>query len=230
MDHSFAVFGPQGTAPSVSYLQSIRTYIINHPVLKSVQDEIAALGDVLTLVASKNKEIAALPQASEYLDHLQQWLVHGKPEAIVSVNSSITTLPRLCIIHVVQYFQFLESKGMSHAEFVSQVRESGGGMQGYCGGMPAAVALGSAANDEEVAQNVAVTLRLAFAIGLYTELGDDTRIPGLAIMVVRVEREEQAEELVAKFPGVRPPLSSSQIPAHGQLLTLKTTDLYFRLY
>ena len=51
--------------------------------------------------------------------------------------------------------------------------------------------------DEEVAQNVATTLRLAFAIGLYTELGDDTRIPGLAIMVVRVEREEQAEELRA---------------------------------
>jgi hypothetical protein len=69
--------------------------------------------------------------------------------------------------------------------------------------MPAAVALGSAANDEEVAQNVGTTLRLAFAIGLYTELGDDTRVPGLAIMVVRVEREEQAEELVAKFPGVR---------------------------
>jgi hypothetical protein len=203
MDHSFAVFGPQGTAPSVSYLQSIRTYIINHPVLNCIQEEIASLGDVLTLVASKNKDIAALPQAPEYLDHLQQWLVHGKPEAIVSVHSSITTLPRLCIIHVVQYFQFLESKGLSHADFVSQVRESGGGMQGYCGGMPAAVALGSAANDEEVAQNVGTTLRLAFAIGLYTELGDDTRVPGLAIMVVRVEREEQAEELVAKFPGVR---------------------------
>ncbi|KAK0637387.1 hypothetical protein B0T17DRAFT_613985 [Bombardia bombarda] len=200
MDYSFAVFGPQGVAPTVVYLLSLRAYIANHPVLRCIVEEISTLQDVWNLVASNNKKIAALPQAPKYMHAFTEWLIDGNPEAIVSTASSITTLPRLCIIHVVQYFQFLESRGISHIDFIGQVRKSGGGLQGYCGGLPATAALSSALDDQEIARNIMTAIRLSFAIGLYTELGDDTRVPGLAIMVVRVEREEQAQALVDKFP------------------------------
>lgn len=203
MDHSFVVFGPQGAAPSVPYLQSIREFIINHPVIRCIYEDIGTLKDVWTIVAEKNKDVAALPQAPQYMNYFTQWLIDDKAENIASIASSIVALPRLYIIHVVQYFQFLERKAISHAEFTSRIRKTGGGFQGYCGGMPAAVSLASAKDDRDLSQNLMAAIRLAFAIGLYTELGDDTRAQGLAIMVVRVEKEEQAEELVAKFPRVR---------------------------
>jgi hypothetical protein len=202
MDFSVAVFGPQGAAPAVCYLQAIRTYIINHRILKCIHEGIHTLHNIRALVAEKNKDVAALPQAEEYISYFTRWIIDGDPAPIASIASSIVALPRLFIIHVVQYFQFLEESAISHAEFTSRVHKSGGGFQGYCGGMPAAVALASARDDQELACNIMTAIRLAFSIGLYTELGDDSRVPGLAIMVVRVEGEAQAEELVGMFPGV----------------------------
>lgn len=202
MDYSFAVFGPQGTAPSTDYLLSIREYIVNHPVLRCVIDQISTLEDVLELIAGKNEGIAALEQAPELIKYFSKWLIDGEPEPILSTASSITVLPRLVLIHVTQYFQFLESQGITHGDFLARASATGGGIQGYCGGMPSAVALSSAVDDKALSENIMAALRLSVAIGLYTELGDDTRIPGLAIMVVRVERNEQAQALVEQFPGV----------------------------
>ncbi|KAF2654186.1 ketoacyl-synt-domain-containing protein [Lophiostoma macrostomum CBS 122681] len=200
MDFSFAVFGPQGAAPSISYLHAIRTYILNQPILKCIHEELATIHDIWNVVTEKNGDVAALPQAKEYIGYFERWIIDGDPASIASIASSIVALPRLFIIHVVQYFQFLEDNAISHADFTDRVRKSGGGFQGYCGGMPAAVALASAQDDQSLGRNIMTAIRLAFAIGLYTELGDDSRAPGLAIMVVRVEREAQAEQLVEMFP------------------------------
>jgi acyl transferase domain-containing protein len=90
--------------------------------------------------------------------------------------------------------------------------------------MPAAVALASAREDQELARNIMTAIRLAFAIGLYTEIGDDSRIPGLAIMVVRVEGEAQAEELVKLFPGVSAPYFVQQV------LTLMSAQTYISAF
>ncbi|KAK8124195.1 hypothetical protein PG999_004113 [Apiospora kogelbergensis] len=230
MDYSFAVFGPQGTAPSTAYLLSIREYITNHPVLRCVIDQISTLNDVLELIAGKNQGIAALEQAPEFIGYFTQWLIDGKPEPIVSTASSITVLPRLILIHVTQYFQFLESQGITHTDFLARTRATGGGMQGYCGGMPSAVALASAADDKALSENIMAVLRLSVAIGLYTELGDDTRIPGLAIMVVRVEKHEQAQALVDQFPGTyisafTDPRNISVVGPSAQLEALKASAL-----
>lgn len=90
------------------------------------------LHNIRALVAEKNKNVAALPQAEEYIGYFTQWIVDGDPASIASIASSIVALPRLFIIHVVQYFQFLEDNAISHAEFTGRVRMSGGGFQGYC--------------------------------------------------------------------------------------------------
>lgn len=198
---SLAVFGPQSRAPSPSYLQSIRTFIVGHPVLKCVVQDITKLHDVWSLVGGNNQDIAALPQGPRYMGFLTQWLVDDESEAAASTSSGIVALPRLAIIQFAQYFQFLESKGMSHADFIARVRDLGG-IQGYCGGLPAAAALACATNQEELAEAISTAIRLAFAIGLYAELGDDSQIPGTTTMVVRLKREGQAEELVRMFPHV----------------------------
>lgn len=151
------------------------------------------------MLAEKNPEIARLPQGPRYTKFLTQWLVDGASEEAASTSSGMVALPRLVIIQITQYFQFLESKGITHADFIAQVRDSGG-IQGYCGGLPAAVALACAKNEQELAQFTCTAIRLAYAIGLYAELGDNSEIPGATTIVVRLKREDQAEELVRMFP------------------------------
>lgn len=116
-------------------------------------------------------------------------------------------LPRLAIIQFAQYFQFLESRNTTHIEFLSGLSKVGG-IQGFCGGLPAAAALASAGNDEELKRAMCTSMRLAFAIGLYAELGDDSDIPGVTAAVIRIRMEGQAEELVRLFPRVSPSASS----------------------
>jgi len=202
MDCSFVAFSPQCWVPSAAYLDSIQSYIANHPILKHIKEQISTLRDVWSLLAEQNKDIAALAQGPEYMDYLIRWIEDGEAKPLAPIQSSIAILPRLCIIGVAQYFQFLESRGESHADFLSRVRESGGGIQGCCGGLPAAIAIATAADEQEIARTILTSIRFAFAIGLYMELGDDSRVPGSSALVVRVKKLEQAEELVRMFPRV----------------------------
>lgn len=157
--------------------------------------------DIWSLLAKHNPDIVALKNGQNNADILVQSLVDGPSRHAASTVLGTVALPRLAIIQFTQYFQHLASQGITHAEFVSKVR-SLGGVQGYCGGLPAAVALACARNGQELVQSICVAICLAFAIGLYSELGDDSEIPGITTAVVRLKREGEAEELVHLFPHV----------------------------
>ncbi|RAK80213.1 uncharacterized protein BO72DRAFT_484062 [Aspergillus fijiensis CBS 313.89] len=195
MTISVGVFCPQSRAPSASYLQSIRQFILTHPILQCLVTEIVTLKEVQTLLAMKNAAINRLPRALQYTDHLIQWLVAGDGDAAASTQSGIVALPRLVILQVAQYFQYLESQQITHADVIAQVRTASG-LQGYCGGLPAALALSCAASETEVGPLICTAIRLAYAIGLYAELGDDSTVPGATTIVVRLKSEGQAEDLV----------------------------------
>ena len=90
---------------------------------------------------------------------------------------------------------------MSHSQFLVQLK-SGGGIQGYCGGLLPALAIACSENESKVVENAAIAMRIALAIGAYGELGDDESVPGATTIVVRTKRVGQGDELVGKFPGV----------------------------
>ncbi|GES58229.1 BcPKS16, polyketide synthase [Aspergillus terreus] len=217
---SVAVFCPQSRAPSASYLDSIRTFILNHPILRCIPQHINSLRQVCSLLSEQNEDIANLSKGRRYADYLIEWLGSGASEAAASTSSGIVALPRLTIIQITQYFQYLESQGISHTEFVAQVRRRGG-IQGYCGGLPAAVALASAYDEHDLVQPICTAIRLAYAIGLYAELGDDSDIPGTTTMVVRLKHEGQAEELLRGFPNIR----AVQALATEQRLLTQSMDI-----
>lgn len=196
---SMAVFCPQSRGPSQSYLDSIRSFITNHHILQHIVQNIPTLLDVWSILAQENPDIAHLSQGPRYAKLLIQWLVDDISDGAGSNSSGIVALPRLVIIQITQYFQFLESRRMTHADFVSQVRDFGG-VQGYCGGLPAAVAIACSKSELDLIQTICTAIRLAYAIGVYAELGDDSEIPGTTTIVVRLKREGQAEELVDLFP------------------------------
>lgn len=199
---SVGVFGPQSRAPPPYYLDKIRSILLNHGDFICIREEISSLNDVLAMLSRENADIGRLAQGRRYTDFLIDWVVNGSAEAVASTSSGIVALPRLVLVQMAQYLEFLNSEGLTHAAFVEQVRARRGGVQGYCGGLPAALAVACARSEKELVKLTCTAMRLAFAIGLCAELGDCSSIPGTTTLVVRLKRPGQAEELVQLFPRV----------------------------
>ena len=159
------------------------------------------LKEVWTILANERQDIADLGQGPRYIQSLSEWIKTGKSSQVANRMSGILSLPLLVVIQTCQYFQYLELHGVSHSQFMAQLR-AGGGLQGYCGGLLPAIAIACSRTEKEVAENAAIAARLALAIGAYGELGDDESVPGATTIVLRTKRVGQADEMVQKFPGV----------------------------
>lgn len=204
---SAAFFCPQNKPPKPSYLDLIRRYLHGNatiqPFRTAILDSLSKTWDVLAKV---NPGIAAMTQGPRYIQHLHDWIAATESPSTstemqwTEIMSGMISLPLLTIMQIVQYFQYLETRQVSHTQFVKEIRI--GGAQGYCGGLLPAAAIAASCNEEEVIKNAGVALRLALAIGAYAELGDDENIPGPTTVVLRTKYSGQAEEIVSKFPGV----------------------------
>lgn len=198
---SVAVFCPQSKAPGESYLNQLHSFLRHNKYLEPFVQNILDLKDVWTILANQRQDIADLGQGPRYLQGLSEWITTGESSNISNCMSGILSLPLLVVIQLCQYFQYLELHGMSHSQFVAQLR-AGGGIQGYCGGLLPAIAIACSKNEDEVVENAAIAARIALSIGAYGELGDDESVPGATTIVVRTKRVGQADELIDRFPGV----------------------------
>lgn len=198
---SFAVFAPQSKAPTEQYLARLRHFLIQNVHLQQFLQHVLKLTDTWNTVASQRPDIAALAAGPRHTQNLAEWIASGKSQPIANTMSGILSLPLLTIIQIGQYFQYLQARRLRHADMLHHLRANGG-FQGYCGGLLPAIAVACSRDESEVAQNAAKAMRIALAIGAYSELGDDESIPGGTTMVVRVKQPGQAEELVKDFSGV----------------------------
>jgi hypothetical protein len=198
---SVAVFCPQSKAPGENYLIQLHSFLRNNKYLEPFVQTLLDLKDVWTILANEREDISDLGQGPRYMHHLSEWITTGKSSQIANCMSGIISLPLLVVIQICQYFQYLELHGMSHSQFMAQLR-AGGGIQGYCGGLPPAIAIACSKNEAEVVENASIAVRIALAIGAYGELGDDESVPGATTIVVRTKRVGQGDELIEKFPGV----------------------------
>lgn len=184
-------------------MSTVRRQLRGHPQLQGFCQAILDLPSTWSIFARANADIAALgPSASAYPHQLRAWLADDAPLEIPGVMSGILALPLLTIIQVVQYFQYLTWRGIGHAQFLREIRAAGGGAQGFCGGLLPAMAVAASRDEAEVVGNAARALRIALGIGAYGELGDDENEPGPTTVVLRAKYEGQADEIVARFPGV----------------------------
>ena len=199
---SMAVFSPQSKAPQEAYLEGLRSYLCGKAELRPLLDAIEDLPNTWSIFANYNSDIAALSQGQRYTHALADWVRTGNSSRVANVMSGILSLPLLTIIQVVQYFQFLEVKKLSHIDFLTRLRNRGG-VQGYCGGLMPAIAIACSANEAEVAINASKAMNIALGVGAYGELGDDENIQGPTTIVVRLKYPGQATEMIENFPDVR---------------------------
>lgn len=200
---SLAVFCPQSKAPQKEYLDEIRRYICSDKRLKELAKEVKCLGETWNVISERRKDIAALHQGSRYMQALSDWVEDGQSEPVANIMSGILSLPLLVIIQVTQYFQFLETSGMSHRGFLAGLKTGkGAGVQGYCAGLLPAFAIACAKDEDDLVITSAKAMRLALAIGAYGELGDEQDLEGPTTIVLRLKYVGQGDAIVKKFPGV----------------------------
>lgn len=198
---SLAVCAPHVRQPSEEYLSSIRSFLLSDNRLLPLTREIQKLQGIWDTIASHRVDIAALSEGPRYIKALSEWIEHGESSILREAKSGIVAIQTLVIIQVVQYFQYLELSGRSHAEFIDALRK-GGGIQGNCAGLLPAIAIGCAKDEGEVVQNALAALCVGLAIGAYQQLGDDESIPGATTIVLRLSTPGEGDEIVGRFPGV----------------------------
>lgn len=159
------------------------------------------LQETWDIFASHRSDIAALSEGPRYTRAFSDWIKTGESSTLREAKSGIVAMQSLVIIQVVQYFQYLELTGISHAECIKALRKTGG-IQGYCAGLLPALAIGCARFESEVVQNAKAALRVALAIGAYQQLGDDESIPGATTIILRLSTPGEGDEIVGQFPGV----------------------------
>lgn len=198
---SLAVFGPQSKAPKQELLDETRSYIARHRTLSKIVDELPTLLDVWTLLLERKPELACIP-ALRYANLLSGWLKYQiTSDEMCLAQSGVVALPRLILIHVAQYFQYLDDRGMTHAEFLVEV-EPLGGMQGMCGGLATAFALASAVEEMPLVSSISSSIRVAFAIGVYAEFSERLDVAEAGTVLVRSATANDILTLRDGFPQV----------------------------
>lgn len=104
---------------------------------------------------------------------ISEWIRHGSLESLETLKSCAMGRAVLSVIfHITAYVGYLDSQpdgGDAHVSVRSAVSKQGG-YQGLCIGLLSAAAVASAPSYAELGQNAAIAARLAFSIGLYTDL------------------------------------------------------------
>ncbi|KAK7957013.1 BcPKS16- polyketide synthase [Apiospora aurea] len=165
--------------------------------------EVAALADdeLWDVFASANENIRGMSHGPRVLTALKDWAVNGHSGPLSTTQSNITSLPLLSVLQIGQYLRYLDVHSLSHQDFVSDIREGGGGVHGYCGGLPAAICISCARTQDELVKYMGAALRILVGIGAYTEATDENSGTESTILAIRLKYEGQGEELTRRFPG-----------------------------
>ena len=198
---SAAFFNPQSRAPDTDYLCQLQAFLLRHPHGSNLLHHVTTLDTVWPIFTASRKEVRELPNAEHYVSLLIDWAKGGSSAPISEARTGVIALPLLLILQIGQYFAFLDSRKLSHAEFLDQVRDAGG-IQGCCGGEPPALSIACARDEAQVVENAAIFLRIAMGVGLYIEALDDWTTSEPTIIAIRLKYAEQKNELLQLFPGV----------------------------
>jgi len=198
---SAAFFCPLSGAPDEEYLTGLHSFLRHNQYGQVVLEELSNLERIWTIFANARDDLQALSEGPVFVDMFRDWARYGNSGPLAAARSGIVALPLLLVLQIGQYLCYLETHGLSHREFVAEVRHAGG-LQGYCGGLPAAIAIACAKDEKEVVRNAAIIIRVVLGVGACSEAADDTNGMGSTTLALRLKHAGQEDELVRSFPGV----------------------------
>ena len=164
---SIIAFGSQTTWPSSEYLFQLRAALLLEPRLKTFLLATKELPRLWQDLIAHDPRLTAVP-GQAWLDDLVEWVNHGDLQTKSGSPPNVLTMPFTIIIHIIQYFHYLDSVQTSHAEVLKNVET--GGVQGFCTGILTAIAVACSKNEEDINAFGVVALKLALCIGAYVDL------------------------------------------------------------
>ncbi|KAK0716599.1 BcPKS16, polyketide synthase [Apiosordaria backusii] len=201
---SAAFLCPQARAPDEHYLAGLHSFLNHNRHGQALLQCVSSLkGDgTWEIFAAQRQDVRGLSHGPEYINLLHDWATTGTSEGLAKIRSGIIALPLLTILQIGQYLRYLDFHRLSHQDFLREVGHAGGGIQGYCGGLPAAIAIACARDEADVVEYTATILRVLIGIGAYAEAADESNSEdGCTTLALRLKHEGQGEELVNSFPG-----------------------------
>lgn len=199
---SAAFFCPQTKAPDESYLANLHAFLKKNTHGRVLLREVTALADsqIWETFASARQDVRQLDHGPSCLQALGEWASSGVSGPLSKIRSNISSLPLLTVLQSGQYLRYLETQGISHQDFVSDIQK-GAGVHGYCGGLPSAISIACADSEAEFVKHVATSLRILVGIGAYTEAADEDKGAERTLLAVRLKYEGQGDDLIRQFPG-----------------------------
>jgi len=169
---SMVVLGPQTPLPSAEYLVQLRSALLGDRRLATFRAAVKDLPNLWPTLVTADPRLKPVP-GLQLLEDIKKWIEHGDHASWTSeILPNIISTPLTVMIHIVEYFIYLEHIGpsVSHSKVLESVQS--GGIQGFCTGFLAAAALASSTHEEEINEYGAVALRLAVCIGAYVDLDE----------------------------------------------------------
>ena len=163
---ALVVCGPQTSLPSTQYLNRAQQSLVGNSRLAGFIDAINGLPKIWEALSKGDDRLKAV-SGRETIEALQQFVQRGRFPTIPEASNNALFSSLTVIFEIIEYFNFLEN-GNSHDEILKNAESAG--IQGFCTGFLAAAALASSKDEDEIVQNAAVALRLAFAVGAFVDL------------------------------------------------------------
>lgn len=196
---SAVVFSPQNVAPKREHLELIRASINRHDTLSPLRDALLNLPKTWETFENIRPEIATLNRGKTYTSLFSKWIKSGETSELEQMRSGIVTLPLLTVLHIVQYYEYLQASGIRHAELLRKIE---GGVQGYCIGLMAALVVATSENETDLINNAVAATRITLGIAAFGEIGCDSSNPCSTTMAVRLRKGTEADEITKAFPQV----------------------------
>lgn len=197
---SLIVFGPQSKKPREQTLGQLRSFICQDAALRPMVDAIFDLPKLWSFLSAQDPRVLKLHSGLEGLQALSEWMATGDTSFISNSTSGAVALPLLAIVQIAQYLQLLRKHSIDHGALV-QATASGAGVQGFCTGFLMAVVVSGSVNEEHLVDRTCTAIRLAVAIGIYSDLGVRESYEQ-STLVVRLKARSQAQEIVECCPSV----------------------------
>src|SRR4051794_6596992 len=114
---SLIVFGSQTTWPSHQYLLQLRAVLLLDPRLHTFINAVKELQNLWQILVKSDPRLNKVPGLKS-LNKIQQWIDHGEFPLMSEVLPNVLCAPFTIIIHIVQYFHYLDSNkcGLTHSQ------------------------------------------------------------------------------------------------------------------
>ncbi|KAF2258313.1 hypothetical protein CC78DRAFT_595576 [Lojkania enalia] len=195
-------FGDISQRPAPDRLDEIRTLLQDQPSLEPICHTLQGLKSLWKTLVNQDPSLESI-NGSLTATQLLEWITGTISSKDLQDNGNLTQMPLTTLAHISQYVAYLRQGDESHEAIIESVA-LGGGVQGFGIGLLSALAIASAETENDLGSLAATSVRLAFCVGAYVDLGCRRRCQNSQTRTLSVRWKapttlDDVENLVSKY-------------------------------